>query len=409
MSKRPRSQALEKDVEMKDPWRVTKKWPRLASDAAGNKVWILKVPGVVAEAWKKTGTGGALGEVAERGGGSMLTLAPAVAKATRMKGYRFFAKAENETDAPASSSSSSARFSGGRRSSRERIERGALVEIRGLQTKAALNGCEATVVGPALPSAVSGGKVSGFYQVVVHNSGPGGRSITLDALHVQNMTKLAPKYLYTATTATTISSDEAIAAGARRKVLAVSAELHGRVTHTCRLQPPSSALGGGLKRTKYKKLCRQRIIRDEEERPGVAINKNMRMIRAETQSANYDKLMSTVLPRKSASGGGRSNKGADGRGPKLHTNSSGARSLIDLIYELFKQERFLSVPYLAKERRVPASDVRKAIKRANNRTKGVFVYQTEGEHFKKWECVIGAEARVKDELEDGSGGSGRRY
>ena len=85
---------------MKDPWRVTKKWPRLASDAAGNKVWILKVPGVVAEAWKKTGTGGALGEVAERGGGSMLTLAPSVGKSTRMKGtlYRFYAKAENHRE-----------------------------------------------------------------------------------------------------------------------------------------------------------------------------------------------------------------------------------------------------------------------------------------------------------------------
>ena len=371
----------------KDPWRVAKQWPPLRTESAGSKVWILKVPGVVAQAWQSVAAGGALGEVkVKEGEGTVLKLSKEVAKKTRMREYRFVSKVEGAAAAAAASSASRARTV----DPRERLVTGSLVEICGLSTKAEHNGREGSVKGRAKSSAGEG-----YHLVEVYGAGPGGRSETL-TLHASNMRRLVPKYLYEATTTTTMSSAAAIAAGARREVRDVSAEITGRVTRSCRLQPPRSALGGGLKRTKYKKLCRSRIVQDEAARPGVTINKNIRAIRAETHSTGYNKVMSTARPKRDQAAVKKipagalihTTGGAYGMRAKLAGRRAGNVKIIDLVLDLFKQERYLTSRYVANEIKCKDADVLHAMKKANEKGR-YFVFHKDGDHYQRWEYLLG--------------------
>ena len=385
MSKRARPEDVPAE-RPKDPWRVAKQWPSLRTESAGSKVWILKVPGVVAQAWQSVAAGGALGEVkVKEGEGTVLKLSKEVAKKTRMREYRFVSKAEGGGAAAAASAARARTVD-----PRERLVTGSLVEICGLSTQAEHNGREGSVKGPAKSSAGAG-----YHFVEVYGAGPGGRSETL-TLHASNMRRLVPKYLYEATTTTTMSSAAAISAGARREVREVSAEMTGRVTHSCRLQPPRSALGGGLKRTKYKKLCRSRIVQDEAARPGVTINKNIRAIRAETHSTGFNKVMSTARPKRDQAAVKKipagaliqTTGGAYGMRAKLSGRRAGDVKTIDLVVDLFKQERFLTSRYIANELQCKDADVVHAMKKANEKGR-YFVFHKEGEHYQRWEYLLG--------------------
>ena len=80
--------------------------------------------------------------------------------------------------------------------------------------------------------------------------------------------------------------------------------------------------------------------------------------------------------------------GAYGMRAKLSGRRAGDVKTIDLVVDLFKQERFLTSRYIANELQCKDADVVHAMKKANEKGR-YFVFHKEGEHYQRWEYLLG--------------------